>query len=98
MLTIDPVRWSPFFKDTCSACSAIALQINPTNTNDQTRFSTLDLISCDWEQKTGFRGPPFLLLFSSNDLESRASRIFLVSRVGGTYMSGARAVQKIQSG
>src|SRR5271166_1765074 len=40
MLTIAPLRWSPFFNVTCSACSDKLLQISITNTNDQTRFTT----------------------------------------------------------
>ena len=45
MLTIAPVKWSPFFSDTCSACVAITLQIIDTNTNDQNRFTTGYLVS-----------------------------------------------------
>src|ERR1039458_4510456 len=43
MLTIAPLKWSPFFSDTSSALSATALQISNTNTNDQTFFNTSSL-------------------------------------------------------
>ena len=45
MLTIAPLKWSPFFSDTCSACAAITLQISDTNTNDWNRFNTGNLVS-----------------------------------------------------
>src|SRR5271166_471017 len=52
MLTIDPLRWSPFFRDTCSACNTPAPQISATTTNDQTVFNTSNLSSWDWKQQT----------------------------------------------
>src|SRR5215469_14103619 len=43
MLTIDPVKWSPFFNDTCSACAVTQLQTSTTDNADQTSFDTGNL-------------------------------------------------------
>jgi len=40
MLTIDPLKLSPFFNDTCSACAATQLQTSATANAEQTSFDT----------------------------------------------------------
>jgi hypothetical protein len=51
MLTIDPVKWSPFFNETCSACKPKAPQTTPTSRNNRNCFNTLDLFSFQSEQQ-----------------------------------------------
>src|SRR5271165_2038209 len=48
MLTIAPLRWSPFFSDTSSAGSAAAQQTRDTTTNEQTFFNTA-FLSISWD-------------------------------------------------
>src|SRR5271169_1653738 len=86
MLTIDPLRWSPFFNVTCSACSDKLLQISITNANDQTRFTTGHLFP-----RNEKRNLTCALKFCCWLRSLRVSRTSSYANQFGSALSGGRA-------